>query len=211
MQRMSRQCIFPVIAAASMLASCAPAPDRTDREAAQTIETAFVPQADDFGCIRDMHPVRGFFVDNLLGDLEGTLSVANSPTGGVYPPGSVVQLVPAEVMVKRQAGFDPQTGDWEFFELDVSQGVTQIRVRGAGEVVNQFGGNCLSCHEKAEAQWDLICEQDHGCDPIPLTPVMIRAIQNTDPRCPPLDNLPSDQMEALEFLRAVEQARQEAL
>ena len=31
-----------------------------------------------FRCIRDMTPVRGFFVDNLNGDLEGTLAAANA-------------------------------------------------------------------------------------------------------------------------------------
>jgi hypothetical protein len=43
-----------------------------------------------------MHPVRRSYVDNLLGDLDATLAVATSATGGVYPPGSVVQaaLVP---------------------------------------------------------------------------------------------------------------------
>ena len=67
-----------------------------------------------FDCIREMTPVRGFYVDNLMGDLEGTLAVANSPTGGVYPAGSVVQLVPGEVMVKHPAGYSPATKDWEF-------------------------------------------------------------------------------------------------
>ncbi|WP_291052090.1 hypothetical protein [Hyphomonas sp.] len=161
---------------------------------------SFEPQAEDFRCIRDMHPVRGFFVDNLLGDLEATLAVAQSETGGVYPPGSVVQLVPGEVMVKREAGFSAETQDWEFFELDVSPAGSVIRVRGTNDAVNQFGGNCLECHAKAEPQWDLICEQTHGCDPIPLTAVMVKAIQNTDPRCPPVDNLPPEQIEALELL-----------
>ena len=81
-----------------------------------------------------------------------------------------------------------------------------IRVRGAGEVVNQFGGNCLSCHEKAQPEFDLICEQTHGCDPIPLTPVMVKAIQNTDPRCPPVENLPAEQLEALAMLQAFRDA-----
>ena len=204
------------ILAAAGLAACgqpASAPGESADTAAATataIAANFVPDAEDFGCIRDMHPVRGFFVDNLLGDLEATLAVAHSETGGVYPAGSVVQLVPAEVMVKREAGFDPETKDWEFFELDVSSGASEIRVRGAGEVVNQFGGNCLSCHEKAEPQWDLICEQTHGCDPIPLTPVMVKAIQNTDPRCPPVEDLPADQIEALELLKMVREAQAES-
>ena len=43
-----------------------------------------------FRCIRDMTKVRGFFVDNLLGDLEATLAVAKA-TGGTYPPGSLIR------------------------------------------------------------------------------------------------------------------------
>ena len=48
----------------------------------------------------------------------------------------------------------------------------------------------------------MICEQGHGCDPIPVTPTMAKAIQNTDPRCPKIDNLPADQMAALQQLAA---------
>ncbi|MEQ9504750.1 MAG: hypothetical protein RLO80_00665 [Hyphomonas sp.] len=166
----------------------------------------FEPTATDFKCIRDMHPVRGFFVDNLLGNLDGTITAAETETGAVYPAGSVVQLVPGEVMVKREPGYNAATKDWEFFELDVSAAGQTIRVRGADDVVNQFGGNCLECHEKAKPEFDLICEQTHGCDPIPLTPVMVKAIQNTDPRCPPVENLPADQLEALAMLQAFRDA-----
>jgi len=154
-----------------------------------------------FGCIRDMTPVRGFFVGNLLGDIDATLAAANAPDGAVYPPGSVVQLVPGEAMVKHHAGFEAATNDWEFFELDVKPNATAIRVRGTTEVVNQFGGNCLSCHAPAAKKWDMICEQTHGCLPIPVTPVMARAIQNTDPRCPQIP-LPEDQQVALRQLMA---------
>ena len=132
-----------------------------------------------------MTPVRGFYVDNLNGDLKGTVAVANSANGGVYPPGSVVQLVPTEVMVKREAGFNAATKDWEFFELDVRDGKSVIRTRGFVDVVNRFGGNCFACHVKAKPEWDLICETGHGCDAIPLTTVMIKALQKTDPRCGP--------------------------
>lgn len=57
-----------------------------------------------FRCIREMVPVRHFYIDNLLGNTPATLEAANAPNGAVYPPGSV--------------GFSPVTGDWEFFELD---------------------------------------------------------------------------------------------
>jgi hypothetical protein len=57
--------------------------------------------AKSFRCITEMTHVRQFYVDNLLGNLDATLAVANSATGGTYPPGSVIQLVPGEAMVKR--------------------------------------------------------------------------------------------------------------
>ena len=155
--------------------------------------------ADSFSCIRDMNPVRGFYVDNVDGDLDATLAVARSSTGGVYPPGSVVQLVPTEAMVKREAGFNPATKDWEFFEFEVSAQGTEIRTRGFVDVVNRFGGNCFACHVQAKPEWDMICEQGHGCDPIPLTPVMLKALQKTDPRCEPM-TLSEDEAAGLKTL-----------
>ena len=86
--------------------------------------------ADSFSCIRDMTPVRGFYVDSLTGDIEATLAAANAPNGSAYPAGSVVQLVPGEVMVKHASGTSPATKDWEFFELDTSAEGTSIRKRG---------------------------------------------------------------------------------
>lgn len=152
-----------------------------------------------FGCIRDLKPVRGYYVGNLLGDVDATVAVASATNGGVYPPGSVVQLVPGEAMVKHYPGYNAATNDWEFFELIPSAAGTKINVRGSTEVVNQFGGNCLSCHAQAEAKYDMICEQTHGCAPIPVTPVMAKAIQNTDPRCPKID-LPPEQQAAMQQL-----------
>lgn len=154
-----------------------------------------------FKCLSELTPVGDFFVDNLNGDIDATVAVASSPDGGVYPPGSVVQLVPAEAMVKREPGFNVATRDWEFFELAVSADATTITTRGFAETVNRFGGNCFACHIQARPEWDLICGKDHGCEPIPLTPVMIRAIQKTDPRCAP-QTLTSEEQEALEALSA---------
>ncbi|SQH74987.1 conserved exported protein of unknown function [Shewanella benthica] len=155
-----------------------------------------------FSCIREMTPVRHFYVDNLLGDIEGTLAAANSPEGAVYPTGSVVQLVPTEVMVKREPGTFMASGDWEFFELEVNEGGSSIVKRGFVDVVNRFGGNCFACHAPAKEKWDFICESGHGCEPIPINHKMTGALQRSDPRCGPAVLEPGDTM-ALIKLKAM--------
>jgi hypothetical protein len=139
--------------------------------------------AEDFDCILDWPKVHRFRITNVLGDVDASVAVANSPDGGVYPIGTLIQLIPTEAMVKRAPGFAPQTNDWEFFALSVSAQGTEILERGSDQVVNAFGGNCLDCHSKAAPQWDLVCEQDHGCDPLPFTAEQIETVQNADPRC----------------------------
>lgn len=143
-----------------------------------------------FSCIRDMTPVRHFYIDNLLGDITSTLAAANAPEGAKYPVGSVVQLVPTEAMVKRESGTFPATGDWEFFELEVNEQGSKIGKRGFVDVVNRFGGNCFACHAPAREPWDFICESDHGCETIPIDHKMTGALQRSDPRCG--DAVPQD-------------------
>ena len=121
---------------------------------AQTVEV----NEDSFKCLTEMAPVRGFFVDNLLGDLQATLAAAETVNGAVYPVGSVVQFVPTEVMVKREKGYNVVTKRWEFLDLAVSEKGSEITVRGTFEVVNKFGGNCFGCRIKAKPEFDLICE-----------------------------------------------------
>ena len=161
--------------------------------------------AEGFGCIRDMEAVRGMYVANLLGNIDATIAVANSEEGGVYPPGTVVQIVPTEAMVKRETGFNAATNDWEFFILDVSAEGTDIAVRGGEEVKNGFGQNCLSCHAQADPKWDMICESGHGCQPIPITRDMIVALQKTDQRCEPVE-LTDGEKQVLADLRALIEA-----
>ena len=138
-----------------------------------------------FRCIREMTPVRGLFVDNLLGNVAATVAVAQSPAGKTYPPGSLIQVIPTVAMVNHQAGRSPETNDWEFVELGVTAEGTRIIGRGFAELNMSSGPrqNCFGCHQPAKANWDLVCEQDHGCLPIPMTQAMIRDRQNTDPRC----------------------------
>lgn len=159
----------------------------TTAQAEATTTTAPVADidmtAEDFKPLAEMTAVRGFFVDNALGDLEASVAVAESAVGGVYPVGTVIQLIPQEAMVKRAPGFSPDFGDWEFFELNVSADGTVIHKRGNAEITNRFGGvSCAACHSLAEPQWDFVCEQDHGCDPLPIGSDVIDALQATDPR-----------------------------
>jgi hypothetical protein len=142
-----------------------------------------VLDAEDFDCILDWPKVHRFRITNVHGDVDASVAVANSPDGGVYPIGTLIQLIPTEAMVKRAPGFAPQANDWEFFALSVSAQGTEIVDRGSDQVVNAFGGNCFDCHSNAEPQWDFVCEQDHGCDPLPFTAEQIEAVQNADPRC----------------------------
>lgn len=186
MRRMIMGTATALVLASGLIGSVAAAGTAAASAAtAATVATVIPVKVDDstFRCIRKMTPVRHFYVDNLLGDMAGTLAAANAPKGAVYPAGSVVQLVPTEAMVKREAGFNPATGDWEFFELDVSAAGTRIGKRGFAEVNNRFGKNCFGCHAPARDPWDFICETTHGCEPIPIDHQMTGALQRSDPRC----------------------------
>lgn len=143
-----------------------------------------VMKAEDFGCILKWAKVNRYRITNRLGFAKQALQVANSKTGGTFPPGTIIQLVPQEAMVKRKKGWSPKTNDWEFFFLKVDKKGTTIAARGGAEVKNGFGGSCYNCHSKAASKWDLICATGHGCDPLPLSPAVIESIQNSDPRCP---------------------------
>jgi len=159
------------------------------------LSTAFVSQsnsADDsrkidipnsaFKCLAELTTSGAFFVDNLLGNLDATLEVANSDDGGKFPPGSLVTLVPNEAMVKHQEGWNPGTNDWEFFLLNVSSEGTSVAALGAEEVANP-AGSCYGCHQLARPEWDLVCGANHGCAPLPFTREQIQGVQNSDPRC----------------------------
>lgn len=140
-------------------------------------------KAEDFTCILEWEKVRKFRITNMLGHLDEALAVAADPGASPYPVGTVIQLIPNEAMVKRAPGFAPDNSDWEFFALETSTEGTTIMARGTKDVINGFGGNCFGCHAQAEAKWDRVCEEGHGCDPLPLTPEQIDKVQQSDPRC----------------------------
>ncbi|MEM9491433.1 MAG: hypothetical protein AAGC55_19970, partial [Myxococcota bacterium] len=139
--------------------------------------------ADDFECILNWPKVDKFRIINKLGYQSEAEAVANSPTGGTYPVGTIIQLIPQEAMVKRRAGFNPASNDWEFFFLEIADTGTTIATRGTTEVTNGLGGNCLDCHSMARSEFDLICSDANGCEPLPFTAEQIEQAQNADPRC----------------------------
>ncbi len=164
-----------------------------------------------FRCLHEMKKVRSMYVDNLLGDVQGTLAVANAADGGSYPPGSVLQLFPGEVMVKREKGANPASNDWEFFMLDVTADGAKIKQRGFETVRNMFG-TCVSCHSQAAPKWDMVCEKGHGCPPINFpgginSAVLTTALQKTDKRCPSPDPLKAEEMAELGKLKKLLEAQ----
>ncbi|HWN67827.1 MAG TPA: hypothetical protein VNM90_09310 [Haliangium sp.] len=157
-----------------------PACTDDDGGAAEDLEMT----AEDFECILDWPKVDRFRILNKLGHQEEAEAVARAADGGVYPVGTVIQLIPFEAMVKRHEGWNPATGDWEFFMLDVSADGTTIAARGGEEVKNPMVEfTCLDCHSQAEPKFDMVCNSGHGCDPLPFTPEQIEAVQQSDPRC----------------------------
>jgi len=163
-----------------------------------------------FKCILHMTAVKHYFVDNLAGNIEGTVAVAKAGTGQ-FPEGTVLQLIPNEAMIKQQKGFSPGTNDWEFFALESDKNGSKIVSRGTQDVNNFIGLNCFECHKAARAEFDLVCEQDHGCAPLPLTRPMFHAVQHTDPRCQPPEQLSAADAAALKELGpAIEEIKNEA-
>jgi hypothetical protein len=49
-------------------------------------------------------------------------------------------------------------------------------------VINSFGMNCADCHAMADPKFDMVCENDHGCDPLPIGRDVIEGVQGADPR-----------------------------
>ena len=158
----------------------APGATSTTSTAARTEDADLT--AADFHNVNTMTRIGRHFITNVRGHRAAAVAVARSKTGGTYPVGTIIQLVPQEAMVKRRAGFSPATRDWEFFSLDVSVKGTRILTRGGDKVLNRFGGSCASCHGAAKAQFDGVCSTDHGCEPLPVGPAVFAALQKADPR-----------------------------
>ena len=159
----------------------APAAAATTAPPTATTLPDVTPIAADFVNINTMTRVADHFVGSLNGHLAAALAVARSATGGVYPVGTVIQLIPTEAMVKRRAGYSPSTGDREFFSLQASATGTVIKKSGA-KVLNFAGLDCASCHVAAKGRFDFVCAKNHGCAPLPVSDAIIADLQRSDPR-----------------------------
>jgi hypothetical protein len=151
----------------------------------------FVPTTADFDCLQDSAwtTIGVSRFKNMLGHTAEMLAVARSADGGVYPVGTMIQLVPTEASVKRGQGYSAQSNDWEFFTLDATSTGTTITASGGDSSVKNFTGlSCLGCHSKAAPQWDFVCGDadggnTHGCAALPLSGPELATLQSTDPRC----------------------------
>ncbi len=173
---MNKNCLLSLLA----LACAAPARQVWQNSHPGSAEDAFLTDGD-FGCLQDLPRVGRSYFTNVNGHLEETLAAARGE--GPYPVGTVVQLFPAEAMVKRRVGFSPETGDWEYFMLKATANGAVITARGGAEVRNP-AGTCESCHGATAPQFDRICAMDHGCKPLGglLLRLAERAVEK-DPRC----------------------------
>jgi hypothetical protein len=143
----------------------------------------FVASESDFECLTDWARVRRFRIDNKLGRLDEALAVAHGDAPLPYPPGTIIQLVPNEAMVKRGGNFDLDNANWEYFTIDPRDGTTRITQRGREEVKAEVAPiACFACHNAARS-FDFICETDNGCIQLGLSEELIDAIQRADPRC----------------------------
>ncbi|MBI3805366.1 MAG: hypothetical protein HY282_16575 [Nitrospirae bacterium] len=138
----------------------------------------------DFGCVIGLPKVRNTFVRHAdpAKQKEAMRILQDRVPDAEYPVGTILQLVPAEAMVKHPHDKFPNTNGWEFFALDLSEQGTKIRDRG--DQVKNLSVNlpCLSCHVPAK-KFDFVCEKGHGCAPLPFDDQKIAEIQNADPRC----------------------------
>lgn len=143
-----------------------------------------VVTARSFGCLLAMPKVRNTRIQNPDPEKlkEAIRIFRDSVPGKEYPTGTILQLIPAEAMVKHDRAAFPNTNGWEFFALRVTADGATIQDRGDKVVNMSLKKQCLECHSPA-AKFDFVCEKGHGCAPIPVTDQQIADMQAADPRC----------------------------
>lgn len=148
---------------------------------APPLPDAFSMTAEDFRCITDYEAVRGFFIGNELGRLDEAIAAAEADFAVDVPPGTVIQLIPQEAMVKGLPGSSPETDDWEFFILNPTADGTVITDRGFTDISN-VAGTCWGCHVGASDR-DGVCEQTGLCADAALPRNIVDTLVASDARC----------------------------
>ena len=161
------------------LSDTSPAEDVADVDDAEP--APFEITAADFPCITDMEAVRGFHLTNLLGDTDAAVAIAEAGFVEPVPPGTLIQLIPQEAMVKGLPGSSPETDDWEFFLINPSGGDAAIVERGFDTIANA-AGSCWGCHVGARDR-DAVCEQTGSCADAAVPRAVVDALVGSDPRC----------------------------
>jgi len=160
-------------------------PDAADSEISPdpwpALDVAWRPAADDFECLTEWTAVRGFYLTNVAGYLDEAVAVAEGGFASEVPPGTIVQLVPLEAMVKLAPGALPETDDWEYLMLTVRDGETEITQRGGAEVSNP-AGSCFGCHVSAQSR-DYICEDTGLCGDAAVPRSVVDQLVAGDRRC----------------------------
>jgi hypothetical protein len=152
-----------------------------DVDVVEEVPVEFTVSDEDFECLTDWEPVRGFFLTNLLGDTANAVRIAEGGFEEAAPVGTVIQLVPQEAMVKLSPGTSPDTNDWEYFVLQNNLRGTSIIERGFEAVAN-VAGTCNSCHSGASTR-DFVCEDTGLCAAAALPRELIDLAVDNDPRC----------------------------
>ena len=84
-----------------------------------------------FRCINDWPKIRNTHIYNADPEkLKEAIGIfRDSVSDTEYPVGTILQLIPAEAMVKHSRGTFAKSNDWEFFSLDLSATGTRISER----------------------------------------------------------------------------------
>jgi hypothetical protein len=153
----------------------------------------FLATETDFTCIRDWPKVGTLrvFHHKKRKLRKAVRTLERGKPKRKLPKGTILQLIPFEAMVKAKGGLNREGGGWEFFALSVSADGTEILQRTSLETpdapVGNALGSCQSCHSAA-ADFDFVCGNGRGlCAGNAFLEEISRLLQETDPRCPPLE------------------------
>jgi hypothetical protein len=152
--------IIPLLIVVFVLASCMSAgsgdPNATQSEAYATYETwkqvnTATISGDQTGVLGKAHEGSAGFREVFVNDIGEATSAGAAALP--YPTGSIIvkesyknkagekgSLTSVTIMVKREMGYDPENGDWEYIMLSGS-----MKKQGQGAL-----GACISCHAAAE-------------------------------------------------------------